>query len=155
MSSKVSIDDVAEALKHSKVDPATLRRIIEELNLKVEKTRSASAGPKAKTQIALLVSDPTGALAGKDLVAWAFKIEGAGSPSTLVARIEAAASAYHMTKKGRLYPAKTIGEVIESVPRKHWATNDEGTRTQVLTKTPVQVMTTSNSLSVNTQARTT
>ncbi len=153
--SKVAISDVAQALKDSHVDPAVLRRIIEQLNAKVEQAEvdSPESTPKVKTQHVILVSDPLNVIT-TPLAGWVFKIEEAGSPSTITARIEAAAAAYNSSKKGRLYPAKSIGEVIESVPKKHWQTGDDATRTTVVTKEALLVVTTSD-LAINTQPRTT
>lgn len=144
---KIDLSTVAEVLKHQKLDPATLRRIIEELNLKVEEGKEeGEKAPKTKTQHVIILSDPDGKIpASADFCGWVVKLEEDASPAVALERVRQVGYAYNATKKGRLYPAKTVGEIIESVPRKLWKT-DDGHVQLPLTKTPVLILRTDNSL---------
>ena len=146
--SKVSIADVVATLKASKIEPAITRRIVEELNLKAAQATAAKEdnGPKAKTKIVLLASDPEGKLAGLDIVGWAFQVEESMDVSLLPNRIKLAATAYNDSRKGRLYPVKTIGEAIQNLPKKFWKSEDPAVRTTVKTKEATQLVITDNKL---------
>lgn len=149
---KIDLSDVAAVLKHQQLDPAVLRRIIEELNAKVDEKAAESAAenddkpPAVKTQWVILVSDPNGVIpAGIDLVGWAFQIEESAPASAILGRVRDVGYAYNATRKGRLYPAKSLGEVIEAAPKKLWAAK-EGEKTLPKHKVPVQVVVTTNVL---------
>lgn len=146
---KVSIGDVAECLKQSNATPALIRQTIEALNLKVAKAEEGKEEkpPALKMQSVVVLSDPEGRLKGHDYVAWIMQIEESGSPSTVLERIKHAAATYNETRKGKLYPVKSVGEALESIPRKGWATDDPGSKTTVKTREPVLVVPTSNALS--------
>ena len=147
--SKVSIADVVATLKASKIEPAITRRIVEELNLKAAQATAAKEdnGPKAKTKLIALASDPEGKLIGLDIVGWIFQVDEACDPSTIATRIQRAAAAYHSTKKGALYPAKNIADAVQMLPRKFWKSEtDVSIRTTVKTKEPIQFVTTSGKL---------
>lgn len=134
---KVEINKVAEVCKKNQMEPVMLRRIIEELNLLLG---DAEEKPEAvKKQYVILVSDPEGRLIG-DFAGWIMQIPETESVATTQERIFRSAYNYNCTKKGRLYPAKTVGEAIENIPAKFFKEAD----LWIKTKTPVLVLKTDN-----------
>jgi hypothetical protein len=141
---KIDVSKVAEILKKNQLDPALLRRVIEEMNLAVQPDPGDEEKPPAvKKQFVLLVSDPEGRWPAKhDFAGWVLQIPESESPGTLQDRIFRGAYDYNTTKKGRLYPAKTVGEAIENVPAKFF----KEAEVWVKTKTPVLVLKTDNQI---------
>jgi len=139
---KVEINIVAGCLKKNNIDPALLRRIIEELNFEADDDSGAEKLPAVKKQNVIIVSDPEGRLPKNDFVGWIVQIPEAESPSTTLDRIFRASYDYNTTKKGRLLPVKTVGEAIEGVPAKFMKEADVWLKT----KTPVLVIKTNNNI---------
>lgn len=140
--SKIEISKVAESLKKNQVDPAVLRRIIEELNLASQPEPGEEKEPAVKKQFCILVSDPTGVMPKVDLVGWVLQLPENESLATVQDRLFRSAYDFNTTKKGRLLPVKTVGEAIENVPAKFF----KEAEVWVKTKTPVLVLTTSNEI---------
>jgi len=140
---KIDVSKVAEILKKNQIEPAVLRRVIEELNLAVQPDPGEEEKPPpVKKQFVLLVSDPDGRLPKHDFAGWALQIPENESPLTTSERIFKAAYEFNATKKGRLLPVKTVGEAIENVPAKHF----KAAELWVKTKTPVLVLKTDNEI---------
>ena len=140
---KIDVNKVAEILKKNPIDPSILRRVIEEMNLAVQPDSGEEEKPPAvKKQFAILLSDPEGRMPKNDFVGWVVQLPDTESVATVTERICRSAYDYNTTKKGRLYPAKTIGEAIENVPAKFFKEAD----VWVKTKTPVLVLKTDNEI---------
>ncbi len=140
---KIEINKAAEIIKKNEIDPATLRRIIEEMNMAVQPNGAdEDAAPAIKKQFAVIVSDPNGALPPMDFVAWVVQIPETESVVTTTERICRAAYDFNTSKKGRLLPVKTIGEALESVPAKFF----KEAELWVKTKTPVLMLRTDNDI---------
>lgn len=140
---KIDVNKVAEILKRNELEPALLRQVVEEMNLLVSPEVEEEKPPTLKKQYAILVSDPDGRLpAGNDFVGWVLQVPENESVLTTVDRICKGAYDYNTTKKGRLIPAKTIGEAIEHIPAKHF--KEAGVF--VKTKCPVLMLTTDNEI---------
>ncbi|HVU23165.1 MAG TPA: hypothetical protein VHE13_03500 [Opitutus sp.] len=141
---KIDVSKVAEILKKNQLDPAVLRRVIEEMNLVVQpEPGDEDKPPPVKKQFVILVSDPEDRLPPKaDFAGWVLQIPETESPATTQDRILRSAYDYNATKKGRLYPAKTVGEALENVPAKHF----KEAELWVKTKTPVLVLKTDNEI---------
>jgi len=139
---KIDVSKVAEILKKNHVDPAVLRRVIEEMNLVVQPDNAEEKPPALKKQFVILVSDPDGKMPKSDLVGWVLQIPESESPATTQDRIFRATYDFNTTQKGRLLPAKTVGESIENVPAKFF----KETEVWVKTKTPVLVLKTDNEI---------
>jgi hypothetical protein len=140
---KIDVSKVAEILKKNHLDPAIMRRVIEEMNLAVQpETGEGDAPPPVKKQFVILVSDPDGRWPKHDFVGWVLQIPETESVATTQERIFRSAYDYNTTKKGHLYPVKTVGEAIESVPGKFLKETD----VWVKTKTPVLVLKTDNQI---------
>lgn len=117
MSAKVQISTVAEVLKSNHLDPALLRRVIAELNLAAQpEGEEGEKAPPVKKQFTFLVSDPNGVMPKDDLVGWVIQVEESESLVTTQDKLLRAAYDYNQTKKGQLFPVKTLGEAIEAIP---------------------------------------
>jgi hypothetical protein len=141
---KIDVSKVAEILKKNQVDPAVLRRVVEEMNLAVQPDPAEEEKPPAvKKQFVILVSDPEGRLPAKaEFAGWVLQLPETESPATTQDRIFRSAYDYNATRKGRLYPAKTVGEALENIPAKHF----KEAELWVKTKTPVLVLRTDNEI---------
>lgn len=138
---KVEINQCAEIMKRNKADPALLRAVVQELNLLVQAAEDDKT-PAIKKQFVILVSDPEGRFPKDDFSGWVLQIPEEESPVTTQERINRAVYEYNASKKGRLFPAKTVGEALENVPAKYFKECD----VWVKTKTPILVLTTNNEI---------
>jgi|UniRef100_UPI00404A60BB hypothetical protein len=140
---KIDVNKVAEILKKNQVDPALMRKLIEEMNIAVQPDPGEEEKPPpVKKQFVFVVSDPEGKLPKDDLVGWVLQIPESESPATTLDRIHRAAYEFNATKKGQLLPAKTMGDTLENVPAKHFKAVD----TWVKTKTPVLMLKSNNEI---------
>ncbi|HSY54546.1 MAG TPA: hypothetical protein VK785_08875 [Opitutaceae bacterium] len=140
---KIDVSKVAEILKKNQLDPALLRRVIEELNLAVQPDPSEEdKPPPVKKQFVVLISDPEGKMPKQDFAGWVLQIPENESPATTRDRIFRATYDFNASKKGHLLPAKTVGDALENVPAKHF----KDAEVWVKTKTPVLVLKTDNEI---------
>ena len=140
---KIDVSKVAEILKKNALSPAQLRAIIEEMNLAVQPDPGEGDKPPAvKKQFVVLLSDPEGRMPKNDFVAWVLQIPENESVATTQDRVFRTTYDFNTTKKGRLLPAKTVGEAIEHIPAKFFKEAD----VWVKTKTPVLVLKTDNQI---------
>jgi hypothetical protein len=140
---KIDVNKVAEILKKNQVDPALMRKLIEEMNIAVQPDPGEEEKPPpVKKQFVFVVSDPEGKLPKDDLVGWVLQIPESESPATTLDRIHRAAYEFNATKKGQLLPIKTMGDTLENVPAKHFKAVD----TWVKTKTPVLMLKSNNEI---------
>ena len=109
---KIDVNTVAEILKKNQLDPKLLRQVIEEMNLAAQpEGAEGEKVPAVKKQFVVLASDPDNRLPKHDFVAWVLQIPEDESVATTQDRIYRGAYDYNASKKGRLYPAKTVGEL--------------------------------------------
>lgn len=140
---KIDVSKVAEILKKNQLDPSVLRQVIEDINLAVQPEPGDEEKPPAvKKQFVILVSDPEGRMPKHDFAGWVLQIPETESAATTADRFLRATYDYNASKKGRLYPAKTVGEALENVPAKFFKEAD----LWVKTKTPVIVLKTDNEI---------
>jgi hypothetical protein len=140
---KIDVSKVAEILKKNQLDPALLRRVIEEMNLVVQPDPGEEEKPPAvKKQFVILVSDPDGRMPKHDFTGWVLQIPENESPATTRERVLRGTYDFNASKKGRMLPAKTVGEALENVPAKHF----KDAEVWVKTKTPVLVLKTDNEI---------
>jgi len=138
---KIEVNKVAEILQKNKIDPAVLRRIVEEMNHAVQPDPGEDDKPPAvKKQWVILVSDPEHRLPKDDFVGWVLQIPEDESPATTQDRIFRSVYDFNTTKRGRMLPVNTIGEALENVPAKQFKEADLWPKT----KTPVLVLRTDN-----------
>jgi hypothetical protein len=139
---KIEVNKVAEILKRSELDPKLLRQIIEEMNIVTQAEAAEEKPPAVKKQWVIMISDPEGELPERDFAGWVLQIPETESVVTTPERIFRAVYDYNTTKKGRLYPAKTVGEAMENVPAKHF----KETEVWVKSKIPVLMLRTDNEI---------
>jgi hypothetical protein len=140
---KIDVNKVAEILKKNHIDPAVLRRVVEEMNLAVQPDPGeADQAPPVKKQFIILVSDPAGKMPKADLTGWVLQIPENESPASVEERLLKGVYDYNASKKGRLYPAKTVGDAVENVPGKFF----REVELWVKTKEPVLVLRTDNEI---------
>lgn len=137
---KIEINQVAEILKRNKAEPSLLRAVVEEMNALAQAGAEEEKPPAVKKQFVILVSDPEGRLPAQDFAGWVLQIPDNESPVTSLERIHRAVYEFNATRKGRLLPAKSVGEALEAVPAKHF----KEAEIWVKTKTPVLVLSTDN-----------
>ncbi len=141
---KIDIAKVADILRQNQLEPAVMRRILEQMN-KITEEAAANEDekpPAQKKQFVILVSDPDGQMPEQELAGWVLQIPEDASPLSLQERVHKAAYDFNATRRGRKLPAETMGEVFETVPAK----NFKEVEVWVKTKTPVLVMSTDNKL---------
>ena len=140
---KIDVSKVADILKKNQIDPAVLRRVIEEMNLAVQPDPGDEEKPPAvKKQFVIVVSDPEGKLPKVDFTGWVLQIPENASPASTPERVLKAAYNFNASKKGRLMPVKTVGEAFEAVPSKLY----KEAELWVKTKEPVLVLRTNNEI---------
>ena len=145
MSDKIDINEVALVIKQHKLDPATVREILEELNARIQdkEDEKGEPTPRQKTQYVALIADANGHLKKFEaFTGWVVQIPEEASPLSALDRIMKAAHDFNASKKGHLLPCKTVGEALESAGRK-WFKN---AGVSVKTKLPIYFLTTDNKL---------
>ena len=141
---KIDIAKVADILRQNQLEPAVMRRILEQMN-KITEEAAANEDekpPAQKKQFVILVSDPDGQMPEQELAGWVLQIPEEASPLSLQERVHKAAYDFNATRRGRKLPVETMGEAFESVPTKNFKEVD----VTVKTKTPVLVLSTDNKL---------
>ena len=139
---KIDVNKVAEILKNNEIDPKLLRQIVEEMNILTQAEANEEKPPAIKKQWAILISDPDGKLPEHDFVGWVVQLPENESVATALERVHRATHEFNTTKKGRLMPAKTVGEAMEHVAAKHF----KETNLWVKTKTPVLMIKSDNKI---------
>lgn len=142
---KVSFEAVAEVLAANNLDNETISKVLKELEAQAQaelEEAKASREPAVKKQWVMVVSDPRGTLPDEDYVGWVAQIPEDDSPAETLPRIIAAAHEFNISKKGRKYPVKSIGEACEAVSAKFM--KEQGV--VIKTKLPVTVLRTDNAL---------
>jgi hypothetical protein len=138
---KIDVSKVAEILQRNHLEPAILRRIIEEINQVVQPDPAEeNKPPPVKKQWIVLVSDPDHRLPKDDFVGWVVQIPEGESPVTTRDRILRGAYDFNASKRGQLLPVKTVGEALENVPARHFKEAELWVRT----RTPVLLVRTDN-----------
>ncbi|MFA5257014.1 MAG: hypothetical protein WC360_02590 [Opitutales bacterium] len=133
---KVDLELVKMILQRNELDIRLVSQIIEDINSEVESALEEEKPPPVKKQFVFMVSDPNGALEGKDMVGWVLQIPEDDSPYAAEERLVRSAYEYNITPKGRRLPVKTIAEVCENVSGR--ITKEQGV--WIKTKEPVYVL---------------
>lgn len=139
---KADIETVQEVLESSELEPELAQKILKQIENQAEAEAEAAKAervPAQKKQFVLLVSDPNGTIK-TDLVGWAVQIPEDDAPATTTERLIRAAYEFNISKKGRKYPVKTIGEASEAVGARFFKEQD----IWIKNKVPVQVIVTDN-----------
>lgn len=140
---KIDVNKVAEILKRNQLDPAIMRKVIEEMNIAVQPDPGEEEKlPPVKKQFVFMISDPEGKLPDNDFTGWVLQIPESESPASLSERVHRAAYDFNATKKGQLLPVTTVGDTMESVPARFF----KDAECWVKTKEPVYVVKTNNEI---------
>ncbi len=141
---KIDIETLRFILQRNESDIRKVAEIMNEvdLELKAEEEERALRPPPVKKQFVMLVSDPDGALDGKDMVGWIAQIPEDDSVATTAGRIHSAAYEYNATPKGSRMPVETIGEACEVIPAKLFKEQN----TWVKSKTPLLIIPVNNKI---------
>ena len=142
--SKIEVATVADILRQNALEPAVMRRILEQINKTTEEAakEEGEKPPAQKKQFVILVSDPDGKMPEEELAGWVLQLPEDASPLSLLERVHKAAYDFNATRRGRKLPVESIGEAFESVPAKNFKEVDLAVKTKV----PVLVLTTDNKL---------
>lgn len=115
---KVSVELIHQVLADNEVEPDTITKLIKQIEEQAAaeaEAEKANREPPVKKQFVLLVSDPRGTLPDEDYVGWVVQIPEDDPVGETTERIIRASYEYNISKKGRKYPVKTIGEACEAV----------------------------------------
>lgn len=82
---KIDVAKVADILRQNELEPAVMRRIIEQINKVTEEASIADEEkpPAQKKQFVILVSDPEGKMPEEELAGWVLQIPEEASPLSL------------------------------------------------------------------------
>ncbi len=143
MSNKIDLSSVAEALKLANVPSAQSREVIEALKAKAaaDEADKPEKAPRQKTQLVVLNLAMVEGQPNESL-GYVVKIPEDASPMTALERVHAAAHAFNASKKGRLLPVKSLGEVFESVSARFFKDAD----CKPLNKTIIPILRVTNKL---------
>ncbi|MBC2607712.1 hypothetical protein [Pelagicoccus albus] len=115
---KVSVELIHEVLSNNNLEPdmitAVLKQIEEQAAAEAE-AEKANREPTVKKQFVIIVSDPNGTIPSEDYVGWVAQIPEDDPVGETMDRLIRASYEYNISKKGRKYPVKTVGEACEAV----------------------------------------
>ena len=146
---KIDLELITQVLQNNNTDIQKINAIMDDLKMAVraEEEERANRPPPVKKQFVMLLTDPDGSLAERDLTGWVLQIPEDDSPVVVTERVTRAAYQYNITPKGRRLPVKSLGEACEVVTAK--LLREENV--WVKTKTPVLAVTAPNAIPMETQ----
>jgi hypothetical protein len=143
--SKIPIEIIAEALNSNNLDQETISKVMNDIAHMAQvlaDEEKAQREPVVKKQFIIVLSDPRGTVPDEDYVGWVVQIPEDDNPGTAIERIKRSAYEYNISKKGRKYPVKSIGEACEAVGAKF----QKEQNVAIKTKLPVTILKTDNVL---------
>lgn len=142
---KVSVELIHEVLTNNNLEPdmiqAVLKQIEEQAAAEAE-AEKANKEPTVKKQFVLIVSDPNGTIPDEDYVGWVAQIPEDDPVGETMDRLIRASYEYNISKKGRRYPVKTVGEACEAVGTRFLKEQN----LSIKNKIPVTVLRTDNKI---------
>jgi len=144
---KVSLELVHQVLSDNELEPETVAKLLKQIEQQAAAEAEAEAekaerDPPVKKQFAIILSDPRGTLPDEDYVGWVAQLPEDDPVGATVERVIRAAYEYNISKKGRRYPVKTIGEACEAVGARLFKEQNVA----IKNKTPVSVIRTDNKI---------
>jgi hypothetical protein len=143
--SKIPLEIIAEALNNNNLDEETISRVMNDIAHMAQvmaDEEKASREPPVKKQFIIVLSDPRGTVPDEDYVGWVVQIPEDDNPGSTLERIKRSAYEHNISKKGRKYPVKSIGEACEAVGAKFQ--KEQGV--SIKTKLPITILKTDNLL---------
>lgn len=101
--------------------------------------RAATSGKKPRSQYVVVSTTPG--------LGYVIQMEAEAAPTEVTTRIQAAATDFNNSRKGRRVPVSTVGETLENVPARFFKTTD-GKKCAVKTKSAVTLLTVPNALAL-------
>lgn len=141
---KVEIDIIKQVLKRSSLDERVIANILRDLQSVVQDTEvnDDEKKPIIKKQYVVLLADEEGKLVNEEWMGWIVQVPENEPLQSAVEKVVRVGKAFNLTKKGRKYPVKTVGEVCESVSGR--ISNEH--KLWLKTKEPILVIPLKNSL---------
>lgn len=142
---KVSVELIHEVLSQNNLEPETIQKVlaqIEEQAAAELEAEKANREPTVKKQFVMIISDPRGTLPEEDYVGWIAQIPEDENVGTTMEKLIRASYEYNISKKGRKYPVKSIGEACEAVGSRFLKEQNIA----IKTKTPVTIIRTDNKI---------
>lgn len=140
---KVSSELVHEVLTNNQLEPDTIQRVLAQIERQAAaeaEAERANREPVQKKQFVLIVSDPYGKIPKEDFVGWVAQIPEDDPVNGTMDRLFRATYEYNISKKGRKYPCKTVGESCEAVGARFL--KEQGI--SIKNKVPVSIVVTDN-----------
>jgi len=130
---KIDVESVRTILARNEPDIRKVNEIMQDIQMQIqaEEEERANRPPPVKKQFSIVLSDPEGELADKDIVGWVVQIPEEDSPTAAPERIIRAAYEFNTTPKGRRLPVQTIGEACEIVTAKLFKEQNVWVKTKV------------------------
>ena len=142
---KVSVELIHEVLSSNNLDNEVIQKVIKDIETQAEleaEAQKANREPPVKKQFVMIVSDPNGNMPDEDYVGWVVQIPEDDSPGTTLEKLFRASYEFNISKKGRKYPVKSVGEACEAVGSRFL--KEQGIA--IKTKTPVTIVKTDNKI---------
>lgn len=142
---KVSVELIHEVLTNNSLDADIILKVLKEIETQAEleaEAEKANREPPVKKQFVLIVSDPNDTLPDHDYVGWVAQIPEDDSPGETMDKLIRASYEFNISKKGRKYPVKTVGEACEAVGARYL--KEQGI--SIKNKTPVSIIKTDNKI---------
>ncbi len=107
---KIDVETLKFILQRNEPDIRKVAAVMQEIEmeLKAEEEEKANRPPPVKKQFSIILSDPDGSMAEKDITGWVVQIPEDDSVSAAPSRIISAAYEFNTTPKGRRMPVETI-----------------------------------------------
>jgi len=117
---KIDVETLKFILQRNEPDIRKVAAVMQEIEmeLKAEEEEKANRPAPVKKQYSIILSDPDGSLANKDIVGWVVQIPEDDAVTCAPRKIIQAAYEFNTTPKGRRMPCETIGEACEAVSTK-------------------------------------
>lgn len=142
---KVSVELIHEVLSSNNLEPETIQKVIQQIEEQAAaeaEAEKANREPPVKKQFIIILSDPNGKVPDEDYVGWVAQIPEDDSPGATIEKLIRASYEYNISKKGRRYPVKTVGEACEAIGARFL--KEQGIA--IKTKTPVTILKTDNKI---------
>lgn len=130
---KIDVETLKFILQRNESDVRKINEIMQDIEqeLKAEEEERANRPPPVKKQFSIVLADPEGNLAEKDITGWVVQIPEEDSVTVAPERIIRAAYEYNASPKGRRMPVESIGEACEAVSAKFFKEQNIWVKTKV------------------------
>ncbi len=138
---KVTIEQIEQTLRDQQVDPKVIVKVITDLEAAAQDEKASRPAPSKKPKAQFVVLSTTAGLG------YVVQMEPEAAPTEALSRIQAAATNFNQSKRGRKVPVHTVGEALGNLSAK-WFKTDDGKKLAVKTKSAVGILTVPNKLAL-------